>query len=286
MSKILDGKKLRDQLVPQLIKKIRETAYKPKLVIIQIGNLKESNSYIKKKKAFGQKLGALVVHKQYPENISEKEVISDISKYNSDSSVHGIMIQLPIPKNLNGTTIIEAIDPEKDVDGLTAKNTKLLFDNTEAFVPATTQGIITLLQHNKIDLVGKKVVIVGESTLVGRPTILALLNRKATVTVCHIHTKNLEKETKQADILIVAVGQPHLITPNHVSKNQIVIDVGITVTEKKKVVGDVDYKKVKNIVGAITPVPGGVGPMTVFSLFENLIKSYLYFTKYDADQHQ
>lgn len=281
MSKILDGQKLRDQLVPQLIKKIRKTAYKPKLVIIQIGNLKESNSYIKKKKTFGRKLGALVVHKQYSENVSEKEIISDISIYNLDSSVHGIMIQLPIPKALNSNQIIEAIDQRKDVDGLTAKNTKLLFDNTEAFIPATTQGIITLLQHNKINLAGKRVVVVGESTLVGRPTTLALLNRKATVTVCHIHTKNLEEETRRADILIVATGQPHLITSNHVSKNQIVIDVGITVTEKKKIVGDVDYKRVENLVGAITPVPGGVGPMTVFSLFENLIKSYLYFTKHN-----
>lgn len=274
MSKILDGKKLRDLLVPQLIKKIRETSYKPKLVIIQIGNLKESNSYIKKKKTFGGKIGVLVVHKQYPENVSEKEVISDISMYNLNSSVHGIMIQLPIPKNLNGSEIIEAIDHKKDVDGLTAKNTKFLFDNDEAFIPATTQGILTLLQNHKISLLGKRVVIVGESTLVGRPTTLALLNRKATVIVCHIHTKNLEEETRRADILIVAAGQPHLITPNHVSKNQIVIDVGITVTEKKKVVGDVDYKRVKNLVSAITPVPGGVGPMTVFSLFENLVKAY------------
>lgn len=281
MSKILDGKKLRDRLTPQLIKKIIKTTYRPKLVIMQVGNLKESNSYIKKKRAFGRRVGAVIVHKQYKENILEKDIISDILKYNFDATVHGIMMQLPIPKNLNANRILEAIEHRKDVDGLTAKNTKLLFDNTEAFIPATTQGIITLLRHYKINLVGKKVVIVGESALVGRPTTLAFLNRKATVIICHAHTKNLAEETRRADILIVAVGRPHLITQNHVSKNQVVIDVGLTVTKKKKVVGDVDYKTVKNIVGAITPVPGGVGPMTVFSLFENLIKSYLYFTKHN-----
>lgn len=282
MSKILNGKKLRAKLLPQLRKKIRQAAPQPKLIIIQIGNLKESNSYIKKKKAFGRKLGAFVVHKQYSESVSTKDVVADISKYNLDSSVHGVMVQLPIPKSLNTSRIIEAIDPRKDVDGLTATNTKLLFDNAEVFIPAATQGIITLLQHYKISLAGKKVVIVGQSTLVGRPITLALLNRKATVTVCHIHTKNLAEETRRADILIVAVGVPHLIGVNHISKDQTVIDVGITVTKNKKVVGDVDFKKVKNIVRAITPVPGGVGPMTVFSLFENLVKSYLYFSKRKA----
>ncbi len=274
MSKILDGKKLRDQLTPRLMKVIGKLTIKPKLVIIQIGHQEESNTYIKKKKAFAKKIGALVEHKKYSDDVTEQKVISDIAKYNFDPHIHGIMIQLPIPPKLDIAEIIESIEPRKDVDGLTSRNIKFLFDDAEAFIPATTKGILTLFQYYGITLGGKKVVMVGESSLVGRPTILACLNRGATVTVCHTRTKNLKEETKRADILIVAVGHPHLITVNHVSKNQIIIDVGFNVTKKKKVVGDVDYQAVKNIVKAITLVPGGVGPMTVFSLFENLLKAY------------
>jgi methylenetetrahydrofolate dehydrogenase (NADP+)/methenyltetrahydrofolate cyclohydrolase len=274
MPHILDGEKLSNELSLKLIEKIAQKPDKPKLVIIQIGHLKESDIYIKKKKDFATKINALVVHKHYDEHALEADIVSDISQYNTDPKVHGIMVQLPIPKNLNSSNIIETIDAKKDVDGLTAKSIKLLFDRSGSFMPATTKGIITLLEHYQITLEGKKVVIVGESTLVGRPTALAFLNRKATVTVCHIHTPNLEEETKRADILIVATGRPHLITHEHVSTGQIVIDVGTKVTANNKVSGDVDFESVKNIVSAITPVPGGVGPMTVFSLFENLVEAF------------
>ena len=275
MSKILDGKKLSDQLIPKLKKQVNKLKIKPKLVIIQIGNLEESNIYIKKKKIFAHKIGVLVLHKKYSNNVPEKKVITDIIKVNLDSMVHGVMVQLPLPKHLNASKIIEAINPDKDVDGLTAKNTKLLFDNDEAFLPATTKGIITLLENYKINLVGKKVVVVGESMLVGRPTALAFVNRGATVTICHSQTKNLAEETQCADILLVAIGVAKFISTKHVSPNQIVIDVGINYFKKGVVVGDVNFEKVKNIVGALTPVPGGVGPMTVLSLFNNLIKAYI-----------
>ncbi len=275
MVTILDGEALRDTLIPTLKQQIAQASGQPQLVIIQIGSLEESNSYIKKKKLFGQSLGALVVHKQYPEDVTEETVIADINSYNADPSVHGIMIQLPLPAHLRSGEIIEAIDARKDVDGLTAQNMKLLFDNTEAFVPATTQGILTLLEHHRVSLIGKKVVIVGESALVGRPTALAFLNRKSTVTICHIDTAELAGETKQADILVVAVGKPHLIGAEHVKAGQVVIDVGITVTPDHEVQGDVNFAQVKDIVRAITPVPGGVGPMTVYSLFENLVKAFV-----------
>lgn len=265
-------------MTPGLMKKIAEMAVKPKLVIIQIGSLKESDSYIEKKKTFGQRIGAEVFYKQYPESARQEEIIADISSYNSDPGVHGIIVQLPIPKPFDTSRIIEAIDPKKDVDGLTAANTKLLFDNEKGFIPATTQGILTLLAHNKITIAGKKVVMVGESILVGRPTALAFLNRKATVTLCHSHTTNLEEETRRADILIIAVGEAELIKAKHVSENQVVIDVGINITPLNKALGDVDFKEVEPIVSAITPVPGGVGPMTVFSLFENLLKALIYFS--------
>ena len=273
MSILLNGEKLRDHLIPLLVQEIRNRELKPKLVIIQIGNNKESNKYIQKKKLLGKKIGAIVVHTKYAENVTAAKVIRDIQKYNQDPHTHGIMIQLPIPQALKDARIIEAIDPIKDVDGLTAYNTKSLFDTKEAYLPATTQGILTLLNHYNIGLEGKKVVIVGASMLVGRPTALALLNRKATVTVCHIHTHNLEEETRRADILIVATGKAGLITAHYVTKKQVVIDVGITITKNKKVVGDVDYAKVHKHVYALSPVPGGVGPMTVVSLYQNLIKA-------------
>ncbi|MDO8565546.1 MAG: bifunctional 5,10-methylenetetrahydrofolate dehydrogenase/5,10-methenyltetrahydrofolate cyclohydrolase [bacterium] len=274
MSKILDGKKLSNLLALKLARKIRGLKIKPKLVIIQIGDLAESNTYIRNKKAFGEKIGAEILHKRYRKNTKESRIINDIKNYNRDSSVHGVMVQLPAPKNFDIERVLESIDPKKDVDGLTAINTKHLFDNHEAFVPATARGILSLLEEYKIRLTGKKIVIVGQSSLVGRPAMLALLNRGATVTVCHKDTEDLEKETKRADILITAVGKPNLISRKHVSKGQMVVDIGINVLKNKKIAGDVDFQNVSKIVKAITPVPGGVGPMTVVSLFQNLLKAY------------
>ena len=273
MSKILDGKKLSQLLAVKLAKKIKKFKIKPKLVIIQIGDLAESNTYIKNKKIFAEKIGVEALHKKYPNNVRERRIISCILKNNRDPSVHGIMMQLPAPKRLDIEKILESIEPKKDVDGLTSINTKHLFDNNEAFVPATAKGVIGLLEEYKIKLNGTKIVIVGQSSLVGRSAMLALLNKGATVTMCHKDTRNLERETKRAEILITAVGYPKLITRKHISKNQIVVDIGINIT-KNKIIGDVDYEKVRKIVKAITPVPGGVGPMTVASLFQNLLEAY------------
>jgi len=289
MAKVLDGKKLSNTLALKLSEKVRKLHVKPKIIIIQIGNLEESNTYIRNKKNFAEKIGVLAEHKRYPDSIRESRIITDILKYNRDKTVHGIMVQLPAPKNFEIERVLESINSRKDVDGLTAINTKHLFDNNESFIPATAKGIISLLEEYKIKLVGAKIVIVGASTLVGRPAMLVLLNKGATVTVCHRNTKNLERETKQADILITAVGHPKLITKKHVSKNQIVVDIGINIIRSnptslklrgvKKIVGDVDYENVRKIVRAITPVPGGVGPMTVVSLFQNLLKACSLQTK-------
>lgn len=273
MTKILDGKKLSISVASKLARTIRKLGIKPKLVIIQIGDLAESNTYIKNKKVFADKIGATAIHKRYPNTIKESHIISFIQKCNQDASIHGIMVQLPAPKHFDIERVLESIDHKKDVDGLTAINTKHLFDNNEAFIPATAKGIIDLLEEYKIKLVGTRIVIVGQSSLVGRPAMLALLNKGATVTMCHKDTRALEKETKHADILITAVGKPKLITRRHVAKNQAVIDVGINITKDNRVTGDVDYERVKKTVRAITPVPGGVGPMTVASLFQNLIKA-------------
>ncbi|OHB10781.1 MAG: hypothetical protein A3G05_02555 [Candidatus Zambryskibacteria bacterium RIFCSPLOWO2_12_FULL_45_14] len=274
MTKILDGKKLSNLLALKLTKKVGRLRVKPKIVIIQIGNLEESNTYIRNKKVFAERIGVIAEHKRYSTSVKESRIISDILKFNSEPSIHGIMVQLPGPKGFNMEKVLESITPEKDVDGLTSINTKHLFDNEEAFIPATAKGILTLLEEYKVKLVGTRVVIVGQSSLVGRPTMLALLNKGATVTMCHKNTLNLANETRRATILITAVGQPKLIKTKHVSRNQIVVDIGIKVMKNKKIAGDVDFENVKKVVKAITPVPGGVGPMTVVSLFQNLLKAY------------
>src|SRR3989338_10876312 len=292
-SKILDGRIVRDQIAQKLKAEISRLRSKPKLVIIQVGDLPESNTYIRQKILFGQKIGAIVDHQKLPENISQKNLQTTISKLNTDPSVTGIIVQMPIPKSLDKNQIIDSINPQKDVDGLTSINLKLLWENRkEGHIPATTKGILTLLDYYKIPIAGKHVVVVGRSFLVGKPTALAFLNRDATVTITHSKSKNLPSITKTADILVVATGKAKLISRNHVSSGQVVVDVGINVINDKpsfakatdgkpetepigrKLVGDVDFDTVKNIVAAISPVPGGVGPMTVASLFENLLETY------------
>ena len=294
MTKILSGKVVRDQIAEDLKKEIsrwslsraKPRGSKPKLVIIQVGDIPESNSYINHKIKFGKSIGTAVDHIKLPKNVSQEEINSQLSTLNSQLDVHGIIVQLPIPESLDKDVVIDAIDPKKDVDGLTSVNTKKLFEGLETgLVPATTKGILTLLDYYKIPISGKKVTIVGRSSLVGKPTAIAFLNRDATVTVCHSKTKDLAVETQRADILISAVGKPGLITKNHVHKNQVVIDIGTTVIDNSqstiddsqlqpKLVGDVDFDNVSKIVAAITPVPGGIGPMTVASLFQNLLTAY------------
>ncbi|MDP2632397.1 MAG: bifunctional 5,10-methylenetetrahydrofolate dehydrogenase/5,10-methenyltetrahydrofolate cyclohydrolase [Candidatus Curtissbacteria bacterium] len=273
MAQILDGKTLRDEIEKDLKSKIQNLKTKPKLVIIQIGDVAESNTYIGQKVKFGEKIGAIVTHKKLPEDIPEHELIEQIQLANEDKNVNGIIVQLPIPQSVNKEKIIDTISPEKDVDGQTAISIKSLVDGLPTFIPATTKGVLTLLGKNKIELSGKHAVVVGRSTLVGKPTALALLNRDATVTIAHAKTQNLQEITKSADILIVAVGKPKMITRDFVSENQVVVDVGINVINGK-LIGDVDFDEVSKIVAAISPVPGGVGPMTVASLFQNLMDAY------------
>ncbi len=228
----------------------------------------------------GEKIGAIVEHIKYTTDTAQDKIISDILQHSEDISVHGIIVQMPLPAGFDAMAVIDAIDPAKDVDGMTSRNVRLLYENKQGFLPATTKGILTLLEKYEINPAGKKVVVVGHSVLVGKPTALAMLNLGATVTVCHSQTKNLETETRQADILIVAVGRPDLITKDFVREDQVVIDIGISVVQEgegasaiKKIHGDVDFENVKEIVAAITPVPGGVGPMTNISLFQNLLEA-------------
>src|SRR3989338_898835 len=291
MTKILDGKVVNEKIAEQLRTEIAKRGTRPKLVIIQVGDVPESNAYIGRKKAFGQKIGAEVKLKRFHETISQKELVGQIIVYNRDPQYHGIIVQMPIPKSLDKDQIIDSISPQKDVDGLTSINLKLLWENRkEGHIPATTKGILTLLDYYKIPIAGKHVVVVGRSFLVGKPTALAFLNRDATVTITHSKSKNLPSITKTANILVVAAGKAKLIGRNHVSSGQVVVDVGINVVNNqkletrnqkpgtephdRKIVGDVDFESVRKIVTAITPVPGGIGPMTVASLFENLLETY------------
>lgn len=271
---ILDGKKVRDSIAERIVFALKKIKEKPKLVIIQVGNDERSTIYVRQKKIFGEKLGFEVEYINLSKNIKEDELISKIKILNNEKTVNGIIVQMPLPNKINSTLVIEAISPEKDVDGLSSFNLMALFRGQKGFfIPATTRGILSLLDFYKIDVSGKKVVIVGRSLLVGRPTIVSLLNMNATVTVCHTKTKNLKQEVNGADIVIVAVGKAEIIKKDFVKKGQIIIDVGITKVGDK-LFGDVDFKNVSKIVKAITPVPGGVGPMTVVSLFENLLLAY------------
>ncbi len=272
MTKILDGKMLSQSIAAKLRQAIKKRGKIPTLAIIQVGDVRASTAFINRKKAFGEQIGARVLHRQFPARATERQVLDVIKNYNEDRTVHGIIVQLPLPSHLDKTRIIEAIDPQKDVDGLTSANMKLLLEGKPGIVPATTRGILTLLDHYHLPLAGKRVVIIGRSTLVGKPTAIAFLNHHATVTLCHRQTRNLAQITKTADILIVAAGHAKLITPRHVSPKQIIIDVGIN-PQTKGVIGDVD-PRVRTLVRAISPVPSGVGPMTIASLFQNLVENY------------
>jgi len=280
---LLDGKKVRDEISAKLRARISTFSSKPKLVIVQIGDNEESATYIRQKKLFGESIGALVEHMKLRPDISETDLLSTIQQLNNDNTIHGVIVQMPIPPHLDKGTVVDAIAMDKDVDGLGSGNVKALWENTQGLVPATTKGILSLLSEYKIPVAGKHVVVVGRSSLVGKPTAQALINADATVTVAHSKTPNLPEVTRTGDILVVAAGKPHFIQRDHVREGQVVIDVGITAVTgeklddevpEKTITGDVHFDAVKDIVAAISPVPGGVGPMTVASLFQNLVSAY------------
>lgn len=268
---LLDGKKIADEKSEELKNSIKSLDFAPKLLIVRVGEDSASDVYVSKKVEFGEKIGVDVQVVHLHSDISEENIISEIEKGNEDKYVKGIIVQLPIPANLNKEKIINAISPEKDVDGLTAKNLWKLMNDGSGIIPATAGAVDLLLNEYGMDVEGKHVVIVGDSILVGKPMAIHFLNRDATVTICHDKTRDLANFTKQADILIVAVGKQNLINHFHIGKDQILIDIGINRLEYGKVSGDVDFDSVKDLVSAITPVPGGIGPLNVFYLFKNLL---------------
>lgn len=267
---ILDGKKLREVLLPALIEKVASFPVAPCLAIVQVGNRPDSTAFIKAKRALAEKIGVRERHVHLPENIGEEELILEIKKLNQDSEVTGIILQLPLPPHIDRDNALEAISPSKDADCLTSLRVKA-WTSGKGMFPATPRGIRELFRYYKISLAGKKVALIGRSLPVGKPLLMMCLEENATVTVCHSKTPDIASITKNADIIISAAGKRNLIGRNCVKENQVIIDVGLQRGEDGKLRGDVDFDAVKDIVAAITPVPGGVGPMTVLSLFLNLV---------------
>jgi methylenetetrahydrofolate dehydrogenase (NADP+) / methenyltetrahydrofolate cyclohydrolase len=267
--KILNGKKLADKYIRILKRRVATMKKKPVLAMVLVGSDPASKIYVGRKKIFCEKAGIGSQIFTFPEKTSEKKVLDLIASLNKSQNISAIMVQLPLPKHVNKDKVIEAIDPRKDADCLHPLNFGRFAQEGEKYsivAPATPLGIIKLLEEYKVKIDGKNAVIIGRSNIVGKPMAQMLLNRNATVTVCHRHTKNLKSHTQKADILVVAVGKMNMIKADMVQKGVVVIDVGVNRGENKKVFGDVDFKSVSKKASFITPVPGGVGPMTIAML--------------------
>lgn len=270
---LLDGKALANDILDKLSLKVNRLDTAPNLVVIQVGNDPASSVYVRNKERTAERVGINSETVKLSKHITQDELLEIIDKYNHFTSVNGILVQLPLPKHIDEQVILEAISPMKDVDGFHPLNVGKLNIGQKQMIPSTPAGIMELLKANHIELEGKHVVIVGRSNIVGKPLAHLLLEANATVTIAHSKTKDLKHLTKQADILVVAVGQPELITEDYVKDGTVVIDVGINRTESG-LKGDVDFNNVKSTVAAITPVPGGVGPMTIAMLMNQTYQAY------------
>lgn len=279
MAKIIDGKALAAKKQAALQEKVErlkaESGLVPGLVVILVGDDPASQVYVRNKERFAKKVGFLSETVRLSESISEEELIQVIEKYNKDERFHGILVQLPLPKHINDKRVILAIDPKKDVDGFHPMNTGHLWSGRPVMVPCTPAGIMELLREYEVALEGKTAVIIGRSNIVGKPMAQLLLEKNATVTLAHSRTRDLAKVTKQADILIVAIGQGHFVTADFVKEGAVVIDVGMNRDVDGRLIGDVDFEGVEPIASLITPVPGGVGPMTITMLMKQTYQSAL-----------
>lgn len=273
MSKIIDGKTMADEIYNKISAEVKKYDTKPKLVFVLVGKDPASEIYVMIKEKVCKRTGIISQTYRLPKITEDYELVGLIEKLNKDKSVHGILIQLPLPKNIDTNRILVCISADKDVDGLNPVNMGKTLTGDETLAPCAPKGIITLLENEGINVEGKNITIISHSSLVGKPLAMMLLNRNATVDICHIKTKNLAEHTKRADILIVGAGVPKLITKDMVKDGAVVIDVGINRIEGK-IIGDVDFENVKDKASFITPVPGGIGPMTVAMLMENTMEVY------------
>ena len=269
-AKIIDGKKIAEEIREGLKKKISKLKQRPGLAVVLVGDNPASQVYVNMKEKKCNEVGFYSKKIVLPENTSQEELLDLVNKLNQDQKIHGMLVQLPLPNHINPQLIIDAILPYKDADGLNPLNLGNLFAGKNTIVPATPKGVMKLIESTGIKLEGKHAVVIGRSNMVGKPISILLQQKNCTVTMCHSKTKTLEKYTKQADILVAAIGKPRAITKDMIKKGSIVIDVG-TNKVYDKLVGDV-HENVKEIAGYITPVPGGVGPMTIACLLENTLE--------------
>ncbi|MGN0368315.1 MAG: bifunctional methylenetetrahydrofolate dehydrogenase/methenyltetrahydrofolate cyclohydrolase FolD [Wujia sp.] len=282
MAKIIDGKAISQQIKDELKEKVSALNEQGKqicMAVIQVGNDPASSVYVGNKKKACAYIGIESKAFELPEETTEDELLRLIDDLNKDDSVNGILVQLPVPKHIDEKKIINAISPKKDVDGFHPESVGNLCIGQKGFVSCTPAGVIALLKRSNIEIEGKNCVVIGRSNIVGKPMALLLLRENATVTVCHSRTKNLKEVCKQADILVVAIGRPKMIDASYVKDGAVVIDVGIHRDENNKLCGDVDFASVEPVAGAITPVPGGVGPMTIAMLMNNCYAAYEMFVQ-------
>ena len=276
MANIIDGKQISKDIKEELKAEVASLAAQGRkccLAVIQVGNDPASSVYVGNKKKACAYVGIESLAYELPEETTEEELLTIIDKLNKDADVHGILCQLPLPKHINEDHVIKAISPKKDVDGFHPQNVGALVIGEKGFVSCAPAGIIQLLKRSNIEMDGKHCVVVGRSNIVGKPMSLLMLRENATVTICHSHTRNLKEICKEADILIVAIGKPQFIGKEYVKDGAVVIDVGIHRDENNKLCGDVKYDEVEPVASYITPVPGGVGPMTIAMLMHNCVEA-------------
>ncbi len=275
---LLDGQALACNIEKDLKNKIQiistQTHKRPKLAVILVGKDPASITYVNMKIKACQRVGMDFDLKTLQEDITEAELLSLIKDYNTDQNISGVLVQLPLPRHIDSKMVLEAIDPSKDVDGFHPLNIGKLCTQKESFLPATPMGVMRLLKHYHIEIKGKDVAIIGASNIIGKPLSMLMLNAGASVSVCHILTKDISFYTQNADIVCVGVGKPDLIKASMLKKGAVVVDIGINHLNDGRIVGDVDFNNVQKVAGFITPVPKGVGPMTIVSLLENTLIAF------------
>ena len=276
MPLLIDGKKISTEIKDELkvtVEELKKQGVETCLAVIQVGNDPASSIYVRNKKRACAYVGIESLSYELPEETTEEELVKLVKELNENDKVHGILVQLPLPKHINADTIIRTISPDKDVDGFHPESVGRLCIGEPGFVSCTPAGIIQLLKRSGIEIEGKECVVVGRSNIVGKPMSILLLRGNGTVTITHSRTKDLKEVTGRADILVVAIGKPKFITEDYVKEGAVVIDVGMHRNEENKLCGDVDFDDVKDKVSAITPVPGGVGPMTIAMLMYNCVEA-------------
>ncbi|HCT6553881.1 bifunctional methylenetetrahydrofolate dehydrogenase/methenyltetrahydrofolate cyclohydrolase [Enterococcus sp. C41] len=276
MSTVINGRELADQMQAEIqkdVEKMTQQGIQPGLVVLLVGENPASQTYVRNKERAAAKIGILSKVEKLPETISEEELLAEIDKYNQDSRFHGILVQLPLPKHIDEEKILLAIDPKKDVDGFHPMNLGRLFVGKPEMIPCTPYGIMKMFEAYDIDLTGKRAVVIGRSNIVGKPIAQLLLMKNATVTIAHSKTEHLAEVAKEADILVVAIGRGHFVTKEFVKPGAVVIDVGMNRNQEGKLIGDVAFDEVSEIASYITPVPKGVGPMTITMLMYQTVEA-------------